>query len=117
MVSVVFYVAYIAYGQPEIFNGTVKLLDPINFFKYKKSGLTPSFSLELKENLLVLLKEDKIYIENDLNLESLSTKLGTTRHNTSQVINEHFNMSFSELMNQFRIDEATEILKRMSIIV
>ena len=112
MVSVVFYVAYIAYGQPEIFKGKMKLLDPMSFFKYKKSGLTPSLSLELKENLLKLLNEDKVFLNNDLNLEVLSEKLGTTRHNTSQVINEHFNMSFSELMNQYRIDEATEILKK-----
>ncbi len=112
MVSVVFYVAYIAYGQPEIFKGKKKLLDPLNFFKYKKSGLTPSLSLELKDNLLELLNEDKVFLNNDLNLESLSVKLDTTRHNTSQVINEHFNMSFSELMNKYRIEEATEILKK-----
>ena len=112
MVSVVFYVAYIAYGQPEIFKGKMKLLDPLKLFKYKKSGLTSSLSLELKENLLKLLNEDKVFLDNDLNLESLSIKLNTTRHNTSQVINEHFKMSFSELMNQYRIEEATEILKR-----
>jgi len=112
MVSAVFYVAYIAYGQPEIFKGKMKLLDPLNLFKYKKSGLTPSLSMELKENLMRLLNEDKVFLDNELNLESLSNKLDTTRHNTSQVINEHFKMSFSELMNQYRIDEATKILKR-----
>jgi len=112
MVSVVFYVAYIAYGQPEIFKGKMKLIDPLSLFKYKKSGLTPSLSLELKENLLKLLNEDKVFLDNDLNLESLSFKLNTTRHNTSQVINEHFDMSFSELMNKYRINEAAEILRR-----
>lgn len=112
MVSVVFYVAYIAYGQPEVFKGKKKLLDPMDFFKYKKSGLTKSLSLELKNNLLKLLNEDKIFLDNNLNLEALSKMLNTTRHNTSQVINEHFKMSFSELMNQYRIEEAAKILRQ-----
>lgn len=111
MASVVFYVAYISYVQPEIFMGKIKLLDPTSLFKYKKSGLTLSYSLELTDNLLKLLNEDKIYKENNLNLEALSEKLETTRHNTSQIINEQFEMNFSELMNKYRICEAVEILK------
>ena len=111
IVGMVFYVAYITYVQPEIFRGEVKLVDPIGLFKYKSSALTPSYSLELKEELLKLLKEDKIYKENGISLDLLSEKLGTSRHNTSQVINEHFNMNFYELMNKFRIDEAVELMK------
>lgn len=107
----VFYVAYITYVQPEIFKGQVKLVDPIGLFKYKSSALTPSFSLELKEDLLSLLNKDKIYKESGISLDLLSEKLGTSRHNTSQVINEHFNMNFYELMNKFRIDEAVELIK------
>lgn len=111
MVGVVLYVAYISYIRPEIFMGKIKLIDPANLFKYKKSGMTPSYSIELTDNLLKLLDEDKIYKENNLSLEVLSEKLETTRHNASQVINEHFNMNFSELMNKYRILEAVEILK------
>lgn len=48
MVSVVFYVAYIAYGQPEIFKGKMKLLDPLSLFKYKKSGLNTIFIIRVK---------------------------------------------------------------------
>ncbi len=112
MVGVVFYVAYISYVRPEIFSGKIKLIDPINLFKYQKSGMTPSYSLELTDNLLKLLNEDKIFKENNLSLEMLSEKLETTRHNASQVINEHFKMNFSELMNKYRIQEAVEILKK-----
>jgi len=112
MVSVVFYVAYISYTRPEIFRGKIKLVDPSKLFKYKKSGLTPSYSIELKNKLLKLLDEDKIYKENDINLQYLSEKMDTTRHNTSQVINEHFEMSFSELMNTCRINEAATIFQK-----
>jgi len=112
MASVVFYVAYIAYVEPEIFMDKIRLVGPTSLFKYKKSSLTPSYSLELTDNLLKLLNVDKIYKENNLNLEELSKKLETTRHNTSQIINEQFEMNFSELMNKYRIGEAVEILKK-----
>ncbi len=79
--------------------------------KYQKSRLTLNFSLELKENLLELLIRDKIYKENNLTLELLAQKLQTNRHNASQVINEHFNMSFFELINQYRIKEAKDLLE------
>ena len=35
----------------------------------------------------------------------LAEKTGTTRHNVSQVINEHFGMSFFRFVNKYRIDE------------
>lgn len=101
------YVGYMAYIQPNIFFGKKFL----NAYKYQKSGMTESFSEDLKEELLQLLYNDKIYLMNEINLEILSDKLGTTRHNTSQVINEHFNMNFFSLINKFRIEEAQKILK------
>ena len=79
--------------------------------KYTKSSLTSSYSIELKEKLIYLLETEKIYKQNDINLDYLSEKLDTTRHNTSQVINENFNVSFFELINTYRIEEALEILK------
>jgi YesN/AraC family two-component response regulator len=42
----------------------------------------------------------------------LSEKLQTSRHNTSQIINEHFNMNFFELINKFRIEEAIKMFKK-----
>ena len=82
--------------------------------KYEKSGLTPGFSVELKQQLLTLLKNDKVYRDNTINLNTLSEQMGTTRHNLSQVINEHFSMNFFNLINKFRIDEAREILRNES---
>ena len=111
MVCLVFYVAYITYAQPEIFKGQIKIVDPIELFKYKKSGLTESFSKELSKELVKLLEVDKVYKRSDLNLSKLSEIMGTTRHNTSQVINEHFSMNYFELINKFRIDEAIKIIK------
>ena len=105
---IVLYVAYTAYVQPRVFSK--KYLFSQLPSKYLKSGLTESYSHELKEQLLRLLIEEKVYKTNDINLNTLSEKMHTTRHNLSQVINEHFDMNFFNLINMFRIQEAQRIL-------
>ncbi len=112
MVLLIFYICYTYYKCPKLFIDELKYETPIKTkFKYKKSGMTPSYSMELKESLLNLLKGDKMYKENNISLDVLSEKLGTTRHNLSQVINENFEINFSELINEYRISEAMEIMK------
>ncbi len=108
MTSMVLYIGFMAYIQPKIITNSyiTRITD-----KYRNSGLTVSFSNELKEQLLYLLNDQKIYKENDINLDKLSNLLNTSRHNASQVINEHFQLNFFELINQYRINEASHILK------
>jgi AraC-like DNA-binding protein len=108
MSSMVLYVAYVAYANPKVLMGFH--LEK-SFLKYKNSGLTSSYSVELKQQLLSLLEEEKVYRENNINLDNLAERLGTTRHSTSQIINEHFGVNFFELINNYRIKEAMVILK------
>lgn len=108
--TMVLYIGYNSYSRPDMFARDQKVLKRKKR-KYKKSSLTPSFSQELKEKLVYLLETEKVYRKNNINLDFLAEKLDTTRHNTSQVINENFNVSFFELINTYRIEEALEILK------
>ena len=84
------------------------------FPKYVKSGLTDSLSLELKEVLHDLFHNQKLYLRNDISLDMVAEQLDTTRHNASQLINEHFQMNFHEFVNTFRIREAKELLKKQN---
>ncbi len=110
MSLMVLYVGYFASLRPQVFSLGLTLDKPI-FGKYKKSGLTESLSCELRDKLLVLFDRDEIYRENDLNLETLAERMETTRHNASQVINEHFRLSFHELVNKYRIEQAKQLLR------
>ena len=109
MALMVLYVGYSANLQPQVFNGLIAYTNRL-FPKYKKSGLTQSLSVELKDHLEHLFKNERIYKENDISLEMVAEKLNTSRHNASQVINEHFKVSFHELVNKYRIEEAKKIL-------
>ncbi|MFT4850144.1 MAG: AraC-like DNA-binding protein [Sediminicola sp.] len=109
--TMVLYIGYNSYLRPNMFTKDQKELR-LAKKKYKKSSLTPSFSEELKEKLVYLLETEKVYKKSNINLDYLAEKLDTTRHNTSQVINENFNVSFFELINTYRIQETMEILKK-----
>ena len=109
MALMVIYVGYAANLQPHVFSGIYTYTNRL-FPKYVKSGLTESLSYELKNNLTKLFTEEKLYRKNDINLEMVAQKLNTTRHNASQIINEHFQMSFHEFVNSYRINEAKHIL-------
>ncbi|MEM7487448.1 MAG: helix-turn-helix domain-containing protein, partial [Bacteroidota bacterium] len=102
-------VGYFAYVQPEVFEQGISLKQAI-FMKYRKSGLTQDYSTELKEELESLMLRDYLYRDSTINLKKLSETLGTTKHNTSQVINEHFNKNFFEFINQYRVEEAKRML-------
>ncbi len=111
MSLMVLYVGYFASLQPQVFGSSFPFERQL-FTKYRKSGLTTSLSRELRDRLVQLFDQDKIFRENDLNLEGLATRMDTTRHNASQVINEHFRLSFHELVNKYRIEEAKAMLER-----
>jgi len=109
MAVMVLYIGYKAFLTPKLFSsGYFETRD----YKYKKSGLTIRFSEDLKEKLVYLLENEKLYRQNNISLEILSQRLDTTRHNTSQVINEHFGLNFFELINKYRINEVKNILQR-----
>ena len=112
MATMVLYVGYAATNvQPNVLSATYALTNGLFPKKYLKSGLTESLSLELKENLTQLFEKEKLYRRNDINLDLVAKKLNTTRHNASQIINEHFKKSFHEYINVYRIKEAKELLE------
>jgi len=112
MSLMVLYIAQMAYLNPIVFDyKSFKSNNGLGFSKYLKSGLTESLSEELRADLIKLFTDEKVYQDSNLNLDILSEKLNTTRHNTSQIINEHFDMNFFELINKFRIDEALNLLE------
>lgn len=80
------------------------------FEKYKSSGLTSDLLNELAQNLSALMKTEHLYRESELKLETLSQKLGVSRHHLSQVINQVYGVNFFEYINMLRVEEAKQLL-------
>ena len=67
-------------------------------------------SKNLKKQLIQLFDINKIYINSDLRITSISETLKTNRTYISKLINEEFKMNFNEFVNEYRIKEAKKLL-------
>ncbi|MGW9686517.1 helix-turn-helix domain-containing protein [Flagellimonas sp. 2504JD1-5] len=102
--------AYFGFVQPEVFDGLpMKKIVPV--IKYKTTGLTPDFSLELKEDMEKYMDNEKPFLNNEFRLDDLADTLNISRHHCSQVINEHFDSNFFNFINSYRIEEAKKMLR------
>ena len=78
--------------------------------KYSTSSLTDQKGSDLFNRLEQLMREQKVYKENELNKDKVADMLGTNRTYLSRVINEYSKLSFNHYVNSFRIEEAVKIL-------
>ncbi|TJY37086.1 AraC family transcriptional regulator [Pontimicrobium aquaticum] len=101
---------YFGYQYQNIFNGK-EIQKVIPFVKYQRTGLSKSFSNDIKSNLLDLMDSKKPYLDYELRLNDLADTLNVSRNHMSQVINEHFEASFFEFINSYRIREAIRLLE------
>ena len=74
--------------------------------KYANSGLTKDESLRILTQLRHAIEEDKMFAQHDITLDDVSKKLGARKHHLSQVVNEHYSRSFTDLVNTWRLNEA-----------
>lgn len=79
--------------------------------KYKHSGLPKTLEVKLSQQLELLMRDQQLYKQNDLKLETLAEKLNTSKHFISQVINEVYKVNFFEYVNLKRIEEAKQLLR------
>ncbi|RYZ95764.1 MAG: AraC family transcriptional regulator [Moraxellaceae bacterium] len=73
---------------------------------YAASTLKNADCNALVEKIKSLLDQQKIYRDENLSLAALADELGLSGHQTSELINTYFNVGFSRLIRQYRVDEA-----------
>ncbi len=61
-------------------------------------------------SLYRLMQEDKAFADEDITLKKLADELGITTHQLSQILNEKIKKNFSTFINEFRIEEAKDLL-------
>ena len=65
---------------------------------------------EIGEKVGRFLKEQENYTNSELTVKSLSEELDCHEYLVSQAINFHFNKSFPELLNEYRINHAVKLI-------
>jgi AraC-like DNA-binding protein len=66
---------------------------------------------EIQEQINILFETRKIYTNTDLTLSILAKELKIRPQLLSQFINDNLNKSFTQFINEYRIDEAKRLLK------
>ncbi|WP_027384033.1 helix-turn-helix domain-containing protein [Epilithonimonas caeni] len=59
----------------------------------------------IKEKLNRVLEVDKIFLNDELNLTDLSDSIGISNKKLSELLNQHLNTNFYNLINDYRIAE------------
>jgi AraC-like DNA-binding protein len=67
------------------------------------------------ERVQKIMEEDKIFLEQNLNIEQFSSRLGMPVKEVSAVINKHFGTNFFEYINSHRVNEAKALLADKSM--
>lgn len=102
-------IAYMGLLQKRVFSSE-PISSIISIQKYQSSSLTAGASESIKKRLERLLTEEQVFKENELRLDDLASYLDISRHQLSQVINEHYKVNFFELLNKYRVDYVRKVL-------
>jgi AraC-like DNA-binding protein len=88
----------------------ISLQNDIKQKKYETTLLTEINVDVICKRLDELMKEQKIYLDDELRLSSLAEELSITPHQLSRILNETFKKNFNEYINSYRIAEAEKLL-------
>lgn len=92
------------------YNEQSQIQDSAAFDKVSKTLMTREQQELLWEQLKNLLETEKLFLQNDLSLTELARRLNTNTTYLSKVINSITCQNFSQLLNQYRVDEACILL-------
>lgn len=104
-------IAWFLLGQkyPEFSSRVVKEVKTERYRRSLISGIDVNL---LESRLLDLMKEDKLFRDEELSLNSLADHLSITPHQLSEFLNSNRQMNFKAFVNSYRIEDAKEMLIR-----
>lgn len=79
--------------------------------KYEKSGLSGEKAADSLKKLQALMAGEKPYLNPNLTLNDLSSKLDISGHNLSEILNTQLNLNFFDYINEYRINEVKKHLQ------
>lgn len=80
--------------------------------KYARSGLSPADKLNYLQRLDKQLEEEMLYRNNELRLGDLAAAVGVSNHHLSQLLNEEKQRNFFDYINDYRVAEARQRIRR-----
>ncbi|TGK01279.1 AraC family transcriptional regulator [Leptospira langatensis] len=95
-------------SNPDLMDSFRKNSREARYQESRISGLdVEALLLRLEE----LMREKKLYLDEDLSLGNLSQELGLSTHQLSEILNSRLQIGFREYIAGFRLEEAARILR------
>jgi len=88
-----------------------KKIDGNYIEKYKNTYITEGQIDQMINSLNQLFQEEKLYLDSDLTISKVANSLGVQSYAISRAINSKLGKNFFDYVNNWRINEACEILK------
>lgn len=102
------YGVYIVSQRQTDYNRMVKIV--IHQAKYAQSYIKGVDIDSVKDRLYEIMELEKAYADEDLSLKGIADELGVTTHQLSQILNEKIKKNFNTFINEYRINEAKQLL-------
>jgi AraC-like DNA-binding protein len=74
--------------------------------RYEKSGLDGTKLDEYAAALMAFMEKSRIYLDPDLSLDALASRLKMSRHHLTQLLNDRLMKNFYSFINEYRIGVA-----------
>ncbi len=78
--------------------------------RYQLSLLPEKQKQVIKDQLTRLLATEKMYLDPDLTLSLVASKMNVSSNHLSQVINETLKKNFNQLINEYRVNEVKRLI-------
>ncbi|MFH0974209.1 MAG: AraC family transcriptional regulator [Spirochaetota bacterium] len=111
----IFAFSFFAVKQPVIFRNMDKAesngyINKEKLKKYEKSGLKTAEAENYLDTIEQFMGAEKPYLECDLTILDVSRRLDIPRHHLTQVINERLRKNFFMYINEYRVNEARQMM-------
>ncbi|MFA6676315.1 MAG: helix-turn-helix domain-containing protein [Bacteroidales bacterium] len=77
---------------------------------HNDTSLSPQMFRTLSEKIDDIIKKEKLYLNSDLRVSDIATRLNSNRTYIHQAINKERSLSFSEYINHFRIEHSKQLI-------
>jgi AraC-like DNA-binding protein len=78
--------------------------------KYSGSSLDSKEIPDYIGKLDHIMQNEKVYLNNVIRLSDLAEMTSISKHHLSQILNQHYGLSFYDFVNRFRVQEAKNII-------
>jgi len=79
--------------------------------RYERSGLSDAEAVQLKKTLVAMMEREQLWKESELTLPDLASRVNSTPHKLSLVLNSQIGQTFYDFVNGYRVREVQRRIK------